>query len=174
MDKAKANRHRVILRDNIWVLNKNVIQKIIHLASDCVINGLIYEQFRMWSREFLENCITKMYGSIELADYNTKTLTEEKLIEHSIIPENLIDYERIMPKLPFYRLIMEIIQDIATNEKVSRIGAEQLKHYWLDHSFKLFKKAAEIMVTSGRKTLFPSDLIEAAKSYLVYKSMKIY
>lgn len=168
---------KCLLRDNINVINIPSIQRIVMLAKQNTqqkkeiqqskilqdvmynpyhhaISSSVYDSYRNWTYEFLENCIYSIHA-YDPTNYDIPTLNSTDLIAHNFYSETI--YPKIISKIGFYNLIREIVQDVATNEKVNKDGVEILKQYWIDESVKLFEKVFIITRNAGRLLVTNDD-----------------
>ncbi|KXN69709.1 histone cluster 2, H3c2-like protein [Conidiobolus coronatus NRRL 28638] len=74
-----------------------------------------------------------------------------------------ITVEHIVPKLPFQRLIREIIHKINAEIRVQRSAVDILHEMTEDYIVKLFQDANLCVLHAGRVTVMPKDLILAQK-----------
>jgi histone H3 len=71
--------------------------------------------------------------------------------------------DHIVPKLPFQRLIREIIQKINDEIRIQRSAVGILHEMTEEYIVKLFQDANLCVLHAGRVTIMPKDLILAQK-----------
>jgi histone H3/H4 len=137
------NRHRRILRDNIYGITSPVLKRIIHEVKICNVSYDVFNIMRLMGRDFLENKMEEMY---EKQDKNHHVLCKEDLEKHDIFFSGMYDYDKIrLPFVSFDRVARELIQDIVIDYNIDKQGCERLRKYFIDYLFVIAKKAIKNM-----------------------------
>ena len=147
-------KHNIVYYDSIQRINKQLIRRFASVAGlleNHDLSNSLYDEFRTWARNFLENFLKTLYTNANLKLYLQPTsLNVNVTYKYGTAQE----YENLIQYVPFVRLIKELLQNIVKNDsdyKLSKEGLTLMLHYFVENSIDLFSKININMVDTRKK-----------------------
>ena len=160
-EKAKAKgRARKILRDNIGGISRPAMRRLMEAAGATRISGLMYEVIRSHLSELIRILMKHL---ATLAVYLKKKTITLDMVKY-IVPDIHLSNTYYNARMPFERLIREIMQDYQNDIRFSKEALNAIQNHVENYIIALGKAA--VLKKGKRITIFPKDMDAVYKDEL--------